>query len=206
MKYPEKKMVSKYTLFIVDMQNDFISPKGAFVQMGFEVENLKKVTPAIKKFKESIKKLGIPTIHVVSHYDNIYLSNSIKERCQRSGYNIPFCISGTWGAQIVDELKPEKDDTIIIKHRYNGFLGTNLELILRNMDIDTLIFTGVETHVCVQQTAIHGYMLGYKVVLVEDCTASINERDKKYALEYSKRYYGIIKSSKEILMEQHVNF
>ena len=192
----------KHILMVIDMQNDFVSSKGAFAQMGFEVKNIKKVIPTIRKFKES----GIQTVYVISHYDDIYLTNSIKERYQRSGYNISFCISGTWGAQIVDELKPEKGDIIIIKHRYNGFLGTNLELILRNMDIDTLIFTGVETHVCVQQTAIHGYMLGYKVVLVEDCTTSINENDKRYALEYCRRYYGVIKSSKEILKDAHVNF
>jgi len=198
-------MLMKFGLLIIDTQNDFVSPKGAFAQMGFEVRNLQKVIPAIRRFKESLKKFGIPTIYVVSHYDDIYLTNSIKERYKRNGYSIPFCISGSWGAQIVDELKPEKGDMVVTKHRYNGFLGTNLEPILKGINIDTLIFTGVETHVCVQQTAIYGYMSGYNVILVEDCTASINEGDKKYALEYCGRYYGLIKSSNEILEEEHVN-
>ncbi|MCK4351904.1 cysteine hydrolase [candidate division WOR-3 bacterium] len=189
----------KFSLLIIDMQNDFVSPRGTFAQMGFEVKNLQKVIPAIRKFKESLKNIGIPAIYVVSHYDKIYLTNSIKERYKRNGYNIPFCISGTWGAQIVDELKPEKSDITVIKHRYNGFLGTNLELILKGTNIDTLIFTGVETHVCVQQTAIYGYMLGYNVILVEDCTASINETDKRYALEYCRKYYGLVKPSIEVL-------
>jgi len=196
----------KFGLMIIDMQNDFVSPKGAFAQMGFEVKNLKKVIPTIRKFKESLKKFGIPTIYVVSHYDDIYLTNSIKERYKRNGYSIPFCISRSWGAQIVDELNPEKGDMVVTKHRYNGFLGTNLEPILKGMNIDTLIFTGVETHVCVQQTAIYGYMLGYNVILVEDCTASIDQNDKKYALWYCKRYYGIVQSSDEILKKNKVTF
>lgn len=199
-------MTKRSAFIIVDMQNDFISQEGSFAQMGFNINNLQKVIPRIFKFKESLKNLGNPTIYIISHYDDIYLTNSIKNRYKRNGYNIPLCISETQGAQIVDELEPVKGDIIIIKHRYDGFLGTNLEFILKSMNINILIFSGIEAHVCIQQTALHGYMLGYNIILVEDCLASINENDKKNALNYCKKYYGIVKSSKEILEKKNINF
>lgn len=200
----KEKKFPKHCFLIIDMQNDFLSQKGSFAKMGINIKNLQNVIPRIKKLKNSFKNQEVSTIYIVSNYDDIYITDSISERYKRIGYHIPFCVSGSWGAQIVNQLKPEKKDKVVIKYRYNGFLGTSLEFILKSMNISNLILSGIETHVCVQQTGIHGFMLGFNVILVEDCLTSINENDRKYALDYCKRYYGIVKSSKEVLEIPHL--
>ena len=85
---------------------------------------------------------------------------------------IPACVRGTWDAGIIDELQPEKSDHMVVKRRDSAFQDTELELWLRSIRIDTIIYTGVDTSICVENSIRDGFNSGFDVIVVEDATAS----------------------------------
>jgi len=189
----------KVAVIITDMQNDFVSPKGSFAKMGFDISNNSKVINNIISLKKSLKKLKTPVIYTACTYDDHFLTDNIRERFNRNEMDHPFAISKTWGAEIVNELKPEEDDYIIYKHRYSAFWGTNLDTLLKGININTIIFAGIETYVCLGLTAIDAYMLGYKVIIAGDCSSSIDNEEHNIALDYCRRYYGVVMNKNRII-------
>jgi len=77
-------------------------------------------------------------------------------------------IEGTWDFQIVDELKPEPGDVVVLKTRYSGFAGTTLDSTLRVRGIRYLFFVGIATNVCVESTLRDAYFQEYWPILVRD--------------------------------------
>jgi len=77
-------------------------------------------------------------------------------------------VEGTWGWEIIDELKPEPGDLVVKKARYSGFAGTTLENQLNGLDIRHIFFTGVATNVCVESTAREAYFREFWPILIED--------------------------------------
>ena len=78
---------------------------------------------------------------------------------------------GSWGADIIEELKPKPEDIVVRKQKYDGFIGTNLDIILRTHQIRHLIFIGVATNVCVESTLRHAFFLDYFPILVSDAVS-----------------------------------
>lgn len=80
-------------------------------------------------------------------------------------------VAGTWNTEIVADLKPEPGDLVVSKHRYSGFYETPLDGLLRDAGIDTLIFTGATTSVCMESTLRDAFYRDYRCLLLSDCTA-----------------------------------
>jgi len=80
---------------------------------------------------------------------------------------------GAWGSEIIRELKPDKDDIIIRKQRYDGFIDTNLESRLRDLGSQYLIFIGTATNICVESTIRHAFFLDYFPILVSDAVSQM---------------------------------
>ena len=76
---------------------------------------------------------------------------------------------GNWSAAVVDELASEPRDIQVDKYRVSGFWDTPLESILRNVDVRTILFAGVNLDMCVFRTLADAHFLGYNCVLLEDC-------------------------------------
>jgi len=85
-------------------------------------------------------------------------------------------IYGTWGAEIIDELKPCKEDIVIKKQRYDGFVGTKLDIVLRTLGIKYLIFLGTATNICVESTLRRSFFLDYFPILVSDAVSQKGPR------------------------------
>jgi nicotinamidase-related amidase len=92
------------------------------------------------------------------------------------------CVEGTRGIQIIDELAPRSGEYVIQKRRYNAFLGTELDIVLKTLRIDTLIVSGVLSEVCVLFTAGEAHQRDFHVRLVEDCTAGATDESTKAAI------------------------
>ena len=80
-------------------------------------------------------------------------------------------IEGTPGIEIVEELAPGPEDLVVKKRRYNCFLGTELELLLKQLAVDTLLVTGVSSDVCVHWTVGEAFQRDFHVRVLEDCVA-----------------------------------
>jgi ureidoacrylate peracid hydrolase len=91
---------------------------------------------------------------------------------------------GSWGAEIVDALKPKPGDIVIEgKRGLCGFATTNLDFILRSRGISTIALGGFLTNCCVESTMRTGYEKGYEVITLKDCTATLSEDEQRAAVE-----------------------
>jgi ureidoacrylate peracid hydrolase len=173
--------LSRTAIIVVDMQNAYAS-KGGMLDIGTGIDEARvgRIIAANKKLLSAARAIGVQVLYLQFGYKsdmsdaggpespNIrkqMLFQLIKERPEVRDKLI---IEGTWGFQIVDDLKPEPDDIVIRKPRYSGFAGTSLEDQLHTLNIRHLLFTGVATNVCVESTAREAYFREFWPILVED--------------------------------------
>jgi ureidoacrylate peracid hydrolase len=102
-------------------------------------------------------------------------------------------VRGTWDAQTIDELKPKEDtDHIVIKRRDSAFQDTEIRPWLKALNINTLVFSGVDTSICVETSLREAFNEGYDVILISDATASGIKEHYKTTLERVRDYYGVV--------------
>ncbi len=179
--------MTRYAVIVIDMLNDFVRGK-------LKCERAERIIPNIKRLIDEARRRNLPIIYTKdSHIKNV------DKELELWGEH---ALKGTNGSEIIDELKPTDKDYVIEKRRYSAFFQTDLDLLLRELNVDTLILTGISTDVCVKHTAADAFFRGYKIVVVEDCVEAFTEEGHKSALEYMKRIYGakIVKLS-ELLKE-----
>ena len=99
---------------------------------------------------------------------------------------------GTWDAQTIDEIKPTEEDHVILKRRDSAFQDTELRMWLNTLKINTLIFCGVDTSICVETSLRDGFNIGYDAILVSDATASGINKHYDTTIERIRDYYGIV--------------
>ncbi len=105
-------------------------------------------------------------------------------------------------AQVLDEIKPEKDDVVIIKTTDSAFNSQfNADRILRNMGIQILMVCGVVSNGCVESTVRDAADLGYDVITISDASLSFTKVQHEFALMEQNMFYSRIKSTAEILQE-----
>lgn len=192
--------IVNFGLVVVDMQNGFVSNNGSYDKLGMNIENYQKVIPKIKDLINFCRKENIPIfyteavrepsgIDLLIHVHNI-LPRTREERLKNQ--NIPICVRGTWDAQTIDEIKPTEEDHIIIKRRDSAFQDTELRMWLNTLKINTLIFCGIDTSICVETSLRDGFNIGYDVILISDATASGINKQYDTTIERIRDYYGIV--------------
>lgn len=105
------------------------------------------------------------------------------------------CVEGTWGAEVIDGLIRNDGDLCILKRRYSGFFNTDLDLTLKDMEIDTIIAMGVVTNICVRSTVHDAFFHGYRVVVPEDCVAATGPREQASSLYDIGTHFGVVSNS-----------
>ena len=164
-------------LLIVDMLNDFVENWGAL-----KVEGAKEVIPYIKTLKEKFEREDSPVIYLCDSHDK----NDPEFKIWPA-----HCVEGTRGAEIVDELKPNKKDYVIKKKTYSGFFGTSLKELLDELKIDTVYITGVAMNICVHYTAADARMNGFKVVIPLRGVKGLTEEDEDYMRKQFKNILNV---------------
>ena len=179
---------AKSALIIVDMQNDFIKEGGSLVVPAAK-ETIFNIQILISAFRKSES-------HVIYTQDTHFEGDKEwviwPEHCKKD----------TWGWQIVEELKPEGNDMIFQKNRYDGFYGTSLEHYLNLWGIENLVITGTVSNICVIHTAGSAGLRWYNIVVAADGISAQTEFDQALTLrQISFLYNGVIlKSCKDILI------
>jgi ureidoacrylate peracid hydrolase len=109
-------------------------------------------------------------------------------------------VFGTWGAEIVGELKPQQGDIVIQKQKHSGFIGTNLDFILRSYDIRYLLFLGIASNICVQATLSHAFSLGYFPLLISDAVSQMGPAYTQEATIFNvKATFGWVTTSENFV-------
>jgi nicotinamidase-related amidase len=105
------------------------------------------------------------------------------------------CLVDSWGAEIVDELKPQKDEIVVKKWRSSAFVGTNLDMILRVNNIKSVVCCGFVTQGCVESTARDAGFYDYYPVVIEDAVANSHPELHKASLMIQRTRYDVIPTS-----------
>jgi ureidoacrylate peracid hydrolase len=187
--------LGKSALIVVDMQNDFVHSDGACALNGLDVTKSQAIVPDIQRVIDAMHIAGRPVIFIKTTHDDS--TNSPAWLTRLIGRAHPICVTGTWGTEYFG-VAPVDGDIEVIKHRYSAFIGTDLDLKLRSMGVESILMTGVGTSVCVESTMRDGYMLDYYALLVTDATAGGSEQDYQGSLTNMSRGFGWLTDSVEV--------
>jgi len=156
---------------VIDMQNDFCAEEG-FIEkaLGRDAATCRAVAGSTMELVRKAREEGVPVFWVRAIYDPELLPEAILVK-RRQKTDLPCCAAGSWGAEFYG-VTPLPFEAIIDKHSYSAFIGTDLDVRLRERGIRTLVFAGVQTNVCVECSLRDAVCMGYYAVLATDCIAS----------------------------------
>jgi len=179
--------LNRSALVIIDMQNDFCAREGWMASLGVDVSPLRALAGAINRTTERLRANGVPVLWVNwgVRPDRLNLSPGTQHPFNPNGrgaglagevQGLPskhkLLQKGSWGAQIIVELRQDARDIHIDKHRISGFWDTPLDATLRNLDVTTVLFAGINADHCVLGTLMDANFHGYDTILLEDCTGT----------------------------------
>lgn len=186
-------------LLIIDMQRDFVMPGGFGEALGNDVTPLQATIAPTKRVLEAARKQGMLVIHTrEGHRPDLtdcpptkLVRGRGKTRIGDPGPMGRILVRGEIGHDIVPELYPAPGEPVIDKPGKGAFYATDLELILRDRGIKTLIVCGVTTEVCVNTSVREANDRGYECVVLSDCVGSYFPEFQKAALAMIKAQGGI---------------
>jgi len=198
---------SHAALIVVDVQNDFCAPDGYFAKEFGDTRLVREMVPRLVKFIEKAREAKLPIIYIQCEYNtenswylsDVWLEHAGRKRTKGGYVTYPICEPNSWAAEFYEGIKPLSGEVVVKKHRYNAFLNTDLDLILRSKGIRTLIMSGVASDVCVQATGWHGFMLDYYIVFLEDCTATYSQELHDAALKKVDALFGEVVNSGSVI-------
>ncbi|WP_028933298.1 cysteine hydrolase family protein [Pseudonocardia spinosispora] len=159
-------------LIVIDMQHDFLAPGAAL-----ESPEGREMLPTLNGVVADCRRLGVPVIftaHVhradgsdMGRYADLY--PPIAQRVA--------LIDGQPGAELYGDVAREPGDLLIKKHRYSAFYGTDLDMILHGLGVETVVTVGVTTEDCVHATARDAMFRDYHAVVLSDACATYDHPD-----------------------------
>lgn len=170
--------MGRRALVIIDMLNDFVLQGSPL-----EVPATESIITPIKEQIKIARKNNIPIIYVCDSHDRN------DQEFVRMGWP-PHALAGSKGAQVIDSLKPSPRDTVIPKKSYSGFFDTELDRVLKEGNISELLVTGCVTNICVLYTVADAVQRGYKVSVLKDCVAALDQEDHEFALRHMQNVLG----------------
>jgi nicotinamidase-related amidase len=188
------------TAFVmIDFQRDFMEPGGFGETLGNDVSLLAKAVKPAKALIEAARKLKMLVVHTrEGHRPDMADAPPAKvERgtpSARIGAPGPMgriLIRGEAGHDIIPELAPAEGEPVVDKPGKGAFYATDLGSILKNRGIDTLIFGGVTTEVCVHTTVREANDRGYRCIVAADACGSYFPEFHEVGLKMIKAQGGI---------------
>ena len=183
-----KFVPSSSVLLVMDMQRFFLSEEShAFISSS------KAIVPNIRHLIDAYRGFRLPVI---------FTRHSLKNNEE------PGIMGKWWGdvirdgntlSEIIPLLRPLASEIVIRKTRYSAFYGTELESVLKQRNIKSVVITGVMTHLCCETTAREAFIRDYEVFFVVDATATQNEELHLSSLRVLSHGFSIPITTNEIL-------
>lgn len=171
--YPTPQSVEldaqKILLLIIDMENENAHPNGAL----YIGESVRKIIPMIAELRARVRRAGGRVLHTQSVRSPDALEFTVFGNTVRK-------LKGTWGSELIDELKPAGDEPLIVKYTHDCFYQTEMDKLLKQMELrpgeGRVIVTGISTRNCVQSAVMGFSVRDYYVYVPMDCTAHNDEK------------------------------
>jgi nicotinamidase-related amidase len=162
---------SSVVLILIDLINDF-----EFDGADPMFTNTLAIAQPIAKLKKNAKAAGIPVIYVNDNFGKWQSDfRKLVDHCLEDNVK---------GKPIARLLKPDERDYFVLKPKHSAFYSTSLDLLLRYLNANTLILTGIAGNICVLFTASDAYMRDFNLLVPQDCIASETEADNQHAVAY----------------------
>lgn len=186
-------------VLVIDMHRGSIDPPGTvFVPAG------RGIVPALSRLLDGARRLRVPVIYVVHQIrpDGSDAANPFWSESESVGDlypNVAEQVVGSRWTELADGIEPEPGDFVLPKKRYGAFSGNDLAFLLKNLGIETLILTGVETEICILATAFHAFNEDYRVIVASDAIAGLDPECEAAALRIIGREVGWVLTTDELL-------
>jgi nicotinamidase-related amidase len=171
--YPTPQSVEldaqKILLLIIDMENENAHPDGTL----YIGEPVRKIIPKIAELRARVRLAGGRVLHTQSVRSPDALEFTVFRNTVRK-------LKGSWGSELIDELKPAGDEPLIVKYTHDCFYQTEMDKLLKQMELKPgegrVIVTGISTRNCVQSAVMGFSVRDYYVYVPMDCTAHNDEK------------------------------
>lgn len=186
----------KYAVVVVDLLKGYTaedSPKIALRNPVFAQlrARIMKMMPNMRRLLDASRSRRIPVVfvmHTLKRVGDKYDDGGSIERLEKfykllpGTYPAEVYLEGTKWTEVLDELEPQSTDYFVKKNRYSAFYGGNFEQLLRALEVETLIITGIVTNSCVRMTAVDAFCKGWKCIAPKECVETIDDKTQESAL------------------------
>lgn len=162
----------KTAVIVVDMQNDFVAP-GAAMQS----RQAHAMVPRLATTLKACRDLGMRVIYTTHTHRRDGCDMGLYDDLYPPIANRVSLVDGTPGVEIYPDLAPQPGEHVVKKHRYSGFFATDLDLILREWGVSTVVVCGTTTENCCHATARDAMFRNYRVVFLSDGTGTFDYPD-----------------------------
>jgi ureidoacrylate peracid hydrolase len=203
--------LERTAVIVVDMQNAFASPGGMLDLAGIDVRPARDAVANARLVCEAARVAEIPIVYLTIGWPvdqstaggpdspnprKELALRLMRERPELRGKLLTF---GTWDFEIVPELAPQHSDAVIVKSRYSGFHGTDLDSVLRSRAIRNLLVVGIASNVCVESTIRDAYFLEYWPVMIADATMPAGSAEIQRATVYNvSTFFGWVTTAEDV--------
>ena len=191
-------------LLVVDMQVDFCADDGFVADIGLNPRPCREIVPELQELIDGARTKGVSVLWAFANYDDAKVPKTFLRRKQQKGITQNCCLPGTPGYESFGVF-PTEDESQFIKHSYSVFTNPDFEIHLKSQKIETLVFSGVQTNVCVEATLRDAFNRGFNVVVAENCVASHTLDLHNSTLKNVRMLLGEVTSSGNILESWHLN-
>jgi len=167
----------KTAMIVVDLQNDFVASGAAM-----ETPAARQIVPKIAEALRICRDAGIKIIYTAHVHRRDGCDMGLFDDLHPPIANRDALVDGTPGVEVYPDLAPAPGEHVIKKHRYSGFFGTDLDIILREWGVDTVIISGTTTENCCHATARDAMFRNYRVVFLSDATATYDYPDRGFGM------------------------
>lgn len=219
----DERLAPEHTaLILIDVQNDFVSPRGATGRRE-AMPMVDRAAASIPALLQQARETGCMVVHVQAEYgqhvrhvgspyrfpssktrEGAVWSASAAELDDSHAFppgEVEVCLRGSWGGEVIEAVRPIAGEHRITKHRFSAFIDTPLEALLRSRGIRTLVFAGVTTNCCIESSARDAAMLDFYLVVADDCVGVKNSVRHLHdaSLEQLRTYFARVEPSQRII-------
>jgi ureidoacrylate peracid hydrolase len=187
----------RVAIVVIDVQNDYCHPDGAFARAGLRVADLAGLVAAVNRLTTAARAAGHPVVWVKMVWNADADAGRLGERS-------PFLAHeglrrGTWGAELVDGLDVAPEDAVVEKRRFSAFYETDLEARLNDHGATTLVTAGVRTDFCVESTVRDAMFRDFEVLVPREAVAGYVPDMHEHSLRLMDTVFAWVLPLEEIL-------